>query len=436
MGVGQIGHECGAPISFKVDGIGIPVIDEGVTLHERKDGPLSITRRAEVNFPITDGANDWLSIITAYDDLGPIQQAEISMMPVDLDGQPILADQEVVLRGHIGRVGSRGAANTGHATIMGPFDFLSEIPANNTFTDGTLTNYLQWIVDEFESGQPVYDDVSLGNVEELEFSRPLLRLEQQKRFTSSRDTLVDVVKFVMKVSNRRIWFSPKDGGGIQLNAVLSPGEKYNATDDDGDLFTIHNNALYELRPFNAIRLKGSENHVIDLGSFGTVNTHIRDSNYYEAEAWYPPLVERAGGKIFREGISEFAGANGVENDAYSRLKESLDITTGGTIDMALAPQVHPFDVIAAKPSCEGTINMEVPSLNYEVQRTAHTVAPRDPDAEPQIPHTEVAVGMEIDPARIQTTSTEKKTTPSVGGDSKPFPSDPSSGFNWGIGGGS
>jgi hypothetical protein len=435
MSISQTGHECGAAAAFRVNGTGIPIIDEGVTVHERKDGPCSITRRAEVNFPITDGAVDWINIILAYEDLGPIQQAEISMMPVDLDGQPILADEQVVLRGHIGRVGSRGAVNTGHVTIMGPFDFLSEIPAGNTFPDdATLTDYLQWVVDRFETEQPVYDDVSLGDVET--FERPLLRWGQKKSFTQNRDTLADVVKFVMKAANRRIWFEPTADGGIQLHAVESPGTNYNATNDDGDVFTIHNNALFELRPFNAVTLKGNENHVINLGDFGTVNTHVQDSNYHEATAWYPPLVERAGGRIARESVSEFAGAEGIERDAVATLKEMLDTVTGGNISMALAPFVTPFDTLDAKPSCEGTINTEVPTLTYEVQRAAHTLSPHDPGAEPQIPHTVVDVGMEIDPARIQVSSTEKRTTVSEGGENEPLSDDPSSGFSWGIGGGS
>lgn len=437
----MVGHDCNAPATLKVGDAGIPIIDEGVTVHERKSGPLSLSRRAEATFPLVDNETEWYSFIDAYEEDGAMQKATISMQPVDLEGNVQTDREERLINGYVSAIGSRSGANKGRLTILGPYKLLSQIPAGNTFGANTpIREVLSWAMDTFEQGQPIFDDVSVEGgavldeeILETELSASDVRGARTgaQSWTAARDNVADVLKFVMDTADTRLWFHPEDDGSITLKAQRSLGDHYDATNDDGDVLPIFNDALYELRPFNTLTLKG-KNYVADLGDLGVISTPVGQGNYVEATAQYDPLVERAGGNIAQQGESRFAEENAVEAHTRRELKRMLDDVSGGTIDAALAPQVHPYDTLDALPSCAGILNEDLPVLTYEVERTAHTLAPHDPGAEPQIPSSEIAVSIEIDPEKISSTVTKKRSQTAEGTKNRPVDSDPASDFTWSI----
>jgi len=125
------GHLCESAASFIVlqdgDRIGIPIIDEGVTVHVWKDGPASFNRRAEVTFPITDGDEPWYTYINGYneDKSNAMQPAEVWLSPLNADGSlrknpDGSIEEHLGIRGYISSIGTQSGANKGHVTIMGP----------------------------------------------------------------------------------------------------------------------------------------------------------------------------------------------------------------------------------------------------------------------------------------------------------------------------
>lgn len=434
------GHSCDSPVQVRIDGMGLPIIDDGVTVYERKDGPTSITRRAEVHFPITDGNTVWLDEIDAFRENGRMEQATIDMEAIDIDGNQT-GNWERLLHGYVGAVGARGAANTGRLTIFGPFKLLSSIPAGVSWNERHVRpeDVMEWIVETFNEGQDIFDDVVL-DLDEFP-DRPIAVgydddgedfLASIPNFTENRDTLADVVKTLIEKVNLHIWFEPKENGDLALRAghqIDTAVDQFDLT-EDGDVPVISNDALYEMRPFNGIKLRGQQNKRVDLTSDLTIRIPFTKGSYPEATATYGPLVERAGGEIIQNANSRANGERGLRREARSELKSQLDEISGGTMDTALAPFVHPYDTVIAKPACASVIDADVPALTYEVERAAHTVAPTPPDSGPNIPSTELAVSMHIDPSKIDVESTIKTTQPSREGKNKPPDTSPNDSLDW------
>jgi len=432
----QRGHDCGSPVSFSVDGFGIPVIDDGVTVHEQKDGPMSINRRAEVTFPIESNEHSWVSEIDAFQEGGGIEIADVGMRPVDINGNPA-GSRRTIIRGYISGVGSRGAANSGRVRILGPFKLLSSIPVETKFeNDGISVNdVLSWFTDEFESGQNIFDSVTFSTEVVDDDIRTLPDFDDGGLFsesaygfpklTENRDTLADATQLIIEKLGLSVWFEPDpdNDSGIILRANLKENmatENYDLT-GDSDIPLISNDSIYEMQPFNAIELRGEKGVDINVGD--SVDVTIPGSTLYDngsfpiATAVYEPLKERVGERITKVAQSKLNRVGPIENEAESRLKSMLDSVSGGTMDTALAPQVRPFDTVTAKPACATIVETDVPELKFEVQRTAHTLAPKNDENE--IPQTELSVSMNVNPNNITTTSTRSDTQPSDGSDNEP-----------------
>jgi len=405
-------HACDAPIQVEVDGTRIPIIDKGVTVHQRKGGPLSISRHADVTFPITDGNTDWIDKIDAFDENGSMDRVRVLMKELNARGEPT-GDFMCPIDGYVSGVGARGASNSGRLRVLGPYKLLDSIPITTSLKAiSNIEQLFSWFVKEFNAGQELFD-VSLGELETggqaviefgggLELAQPNIDPTFRK-FTRNRDTLADVAETIIEESVFEIWFEPTDSG-IALRVSLSPDETLDAT-ESGHLSLIQNEALYEMRPYNALELKGAEGQDIEVGGTTvseTTFTSIVDGDYPVATATYPPLVERAGGELKQVSTSQRAGVQNLEEEAVSRLKKSLDDISGGTLSTALYPHLRPFHTIDAKPACATVIDTDTPTLTYEAERVTHIYAP-DPGSVsgPNIPHTEVGVSMFIDPTKIK-----------------------------------
>ncbi|NLV06438.1 hypothetical protein GOC83_09890 [Haloarcula rubripromontorii] len=483
-----IGHDCDNAVRVVVrdspladEPIAVPVIDKGVTVHEQKEGPMSITRMADIHFPIEgaleeinedldrdigswwevfhddseiyttegSGSPENTSLIAETETVTPTEvmryarTVDIQLGSLNVDGT--FTDEQTIFRGYISARGSgEETINTGHVELQDPSRFLSTIEAGHHFLNPDFETILQYVIDEFVDGQPYFDTVSLEGealerpvVPQYSLTRDNENHPTHKKFNSNRDTLRDVIDWVITKGNVRLWFEPGDVTDLELHVERNPKRQFDATggyvdggsasserssdsesdavgegDDspiDPNLWTLKNNALYEMRPFNTLILRGVDGIRKRLGgAFGPeVLVAHGDGTYPEARAFYPPLVERSGGRITATEPSNARTVGAVEREAKSMLKEMLDSVSGGTIHTALAPSVRPFDTVLATPTCNGRSAIDIDPIEYEVQRTAHTYNV-DADGELEVPHTELSVSLHVNPSKIEVNTATKK----------------------------
>lgn len=444
------GHtDCDAPLGVVVhqdDGsaVRLPIIGEGLRFHERKVGPTSITRRADVTIPIEGlGSDNWTQYVNAFsptstddqqvsrstastgigfsDDVAPeptIQQADVIGQPINDSGEPV-GEPAVLFRGYTSAVGSSEETNTARFRVYDPKDFLSVIEAGASFKKHTARDVLRYIANTFAEKQQVFPSVRIDA--DTVNDRPLVNqlldgfdfvdaagqavsdetIQEQFTFSTNRDTLVDVLSLVTDIVGGRVWFEPDGKQGLMLRAVQDDSNRYDLTpSSDGAPRVIANNALYEMRPFNALKLKGQTGTNISVGPL-TVNTPT-GGTYPEVIARYPPLVERYGDELTKTATADITSTSVLETESVTRLKEALDGVSGGTMTTTLAPMIRPYDSVEATPACSG-VTADVPPLRYEVQEAVHRMVPENNN----LPQTEIDVSMAIDRSKIEIQSTTR-----------------------------
>lgn len=471
----MIGHNCDSGVTITINDspladepIGIPICDDGVKLQERKGNALSFIRRADVTFPLNglkddlaeiEYADTWWDVLetengvlgtgntatvspnvaTSVNDRQFARTADISLAPLNLDGTVDLENEQTVYRGYIGGVGGGGGPNKGFVSIHDPCKFLNQIKAGVTFNQATVRDILNYVVDEFTENQPYFDSIKIVGDEgkldqpfipispnestqndEITFQGRKYGINRPKEFQSNRDSLADITQFIIDNANVRMWFEPSDTVDLQLKVLTDPSQSFDATegnDTENSVQTINNNVLYEIRPFNALTLKGVDAYTIEAGPLRHDSTLLGDGTYPEATVTYPPLIERSGGRITREEQSNATTEGALEAEGKSKLKQQLDEVSGGTITTALAPSIRPYDTIKATPTCSGINADSVPPITYEVQETAHVFG-TDMDHS-DIPHTELSVSLNVDPSLIEVETTTKPIQTNKDSDNKP-----------------
>jgi hypothetical protein len=196
---------------------------------------------------------------------------------------------------------------------------------------------------------------------------------------------------------------------------------------------IENEALYEMRPVNAIRLKGDIGFNIrtptdDATESASIRTPF-GSTYPEVVVQYDPLVKRYGGQLVRTQTSALNDVDRLERQARSRLKELLDGVSGGGMRLTFAPHLRPYETVLATPACAG-VDADVDALRYEVQRATHAVRP-DGNV---VPHTDIDVSVRVDQDAF--TTTEKTVVDTLDREAlreETGRDDYSGGLTWGIG---
>lgn len=472
------GHECDGPVSViihdtdrdapnipvgvsggtadNVDSAGLPVFGDGVTVHERKDGPLSISRRAEVEIPLNAFGTDWFKYVNAFSQGGEMQRATVMMdiyrLPESsMSVEPVPEGEMKAITGYIGGVGSNGT-NTGNLTIFGPYNLLSSIPVGVQIDPGGggLASVMEWFTHRYEQGQTVFDSVNYDIVGIDNITTPTPAGMGTKSFSANRDTMSDVVEWIQKEFSMRIWFEPDSEveGGVILKleflpdvvedlfeydtfeeldggisaADFSAAKTYDAT-EEGDIDIIYNNALYEMKPYNTLVLRGTETHEpadpedIALDTSMSAATPRPTGRYPEATARFPELIERSGGEMPVVRDVDMNSTEELANAAREQLKSELDTVSGGTMDLLLSPMISPHDKIIAQPACAGVLDTELPELKYEVQRVAHKVRPNSDDNE--VYQSEVSVSMAVPAQEIEVETTLKDIQPAEDSDNRP-----------------
>lgn len=385
----------------------IPIINDGVELHARKGGVMDINRVADVYFPREAYGINWMDVIGA-DNTGQQMVAK----PVEIYLRDPLDDALVLAhRGYLQSIGAgTETSNEMRMRVGSVTDFLSHIPASNTFSITRVTDVLGYVASTLEDSQPVFDNItveapsteftaadSTGSVEgghSIEKRGMDSRRDMKtKRFKSNRDVLADVVRWLMQKLGIYVWFEPKYEGGIALVASQEPPSGYyQQRVDGGGLTLLENNALYEIRPVNRLQLRGSVGTNINIAG-RTIN--VPGDKYPYVTVEHTPMVERAGGSIMaKDGVNTTGKAN-LSRQAKRQLKSMLDKAGGGSMQAALKPQIRPYTKISARPTMSANPDTDVQPLDYEVEKLVHKVS-----ADASVPKTEMMVSMWVDPDDI------------------------------------
>jgi len=406
-----------------VNGTRIPVA--GGDVHLRKEGPLDVTRYAEIEFPAIFEGNAYVDL---FDTLEPDSQEAFDELYIELkDPSSGVSDTEIseldgivddnisndgfvpTFRGVITGVGATDTGGIWTCRAQGPAHLLASIPADQQFASTTANNVLEYITQTANERMPfdvrrgtgsnavtgeniTIDDVDIAEqipvVQDLpeslfteNFIEGLFTDQSDeitnKTFQPNRHTLKDVVTWLRGKTRIRLWFRPRDGG-ITLVPMRNPNyTTYRAHYLDGDLQVVENNAVSEIAPINTLTAKGqATGSRFGLGLF---NQNATDQVYYAAKVQHTSLYERAGDT---ELIADtFAKSDGqttdeVANDAADKLKERIDEATEGDMITLLDGRVEPFTTVEAQPTCRTEAEQTTP-ITYEVSRVHHEINPDD-----------------------------------------------------------
>lgn len=415
MGVSEIeGHTCdgeNADAKVFVNGTRVPVTD--VDLHMRKEGDLSVGRYAEGYIVSPWQGEDYVEAFGAVD-----EESQSSYDTVRIEVRD--ASLEVFLTQFHGLV--TGLGNSGSDLerewsfqAQGPGLHLSQIAANKPFTsDGgglspsTVFDYIaskidekcpldvsslldlsvpedneEFTVDSDDGGtidnvvdaitsDTTVSDTSLlpgpTNIAEGNENREVI-----KTFIPNRHTLADVVNWFENKYNVRTWMVPTQSGATLVAVRYPHRNTLSAHYLDGLLQVQNNDALSELRPINTLVAKGDAKR--SRKAAGIFEVKDDPGQYAYAKVRHKRLYERAGGIELEGAHAEIDtyDKQTVVSEAKQRLKTQIDQASGGDMQTLPSAIVHPYDLVRAKPSCDGNSATDVPSVEYEIHRVRHKI---------------------------------------------------------------
>ncbi|QDX40850.1 hypothetical protein [Salarchaeum sp. JOR-1] len=389
----------------------LPVVDNGVTTHVRKQGVMDVNRLTTVQYIATGLGHNWNQVIG----FTPNSEGLLGT-PVDVqyrhdnDGTFTTAH-----RGYVKGIGGTGEPNKLQLQVGSVADFLSEIPASKKF-GGTASavDVLTYIVDTLEDGQPVFDDVSVATADTVHSYAPIyfddvsysiddflyilgggggINFVTGKRFTANRDTLADVLDWFRYHTNLRLWFEPKSDGGLVLVVADNfPQPTFRQTALGGSIDVLQNNALWQMRPFTRLHGVGRTGTDVPMTDF---EVPVSTSQYPVATAKYEPLEDRLGGPVTTSVDIAASNLGEARNTVKTMLKSRLDEAGGGMIATSLEPSLYPFGELRAKPTVHDETYEEPPTLSYEIESLQHQ------SGTDMVPHTKLRVSMFVDTDDIE-----------------------------------
>jgi len=391
-----------------IDDTHIPVVDEGVRVEFRKDGPADITGLVEGKTWGRAQDNAYHALLSADNVTG--------YRSVRVDLRDALTDEmQTVFDGFLSSYGPDDPDGKLRFTARDPAQLLSEIPASVSFRDATGRDIYQYVVDTFVDEQPLFDEcelVFLGADEQVIFAPTLEEIIlpndneilptklTPREFTANKHTLLDVLKFVRERTNTRYYFDRTTDGALALVVGQPAGPRTFSPFSDSQatsLDIIENNLLFDIQPRNAITVKGDAVSTRSTPNVVSVfNVEQPTTRFYEATAEYEPLVERAGGTLSQTTVNvNAASEGGVERAARSKLKDLLDNSAAGEMVTRLKPSLLPYQTIEARPVDRGVTNTDVSPLTYEAKRVVHHATVTE------YPRTEVTATLHVDPTKIE-----------------------------------
>lgn len=239
-----------------------------------------------------------------------------------------------------------------------------------------------------------------------------------KKFTSNRDTLLDVMEWLAEKVDGRWQIEPTPvGGTLVLDDTMSrrpfvqeeraaemanelfQGRSVDASleqgvvDQIGDLpiydtvKVVSNTALYDINPVNTVTVKGELRRnvlgvTVNDTPFESIGSKSKKYPFVKARA--VPLYERAkanfdvsavdtAGELSLTTIeSEDITIDDARKTAKQALMDALEQTTEGMIYIHGNPKIMPFDSILAYPMCkERFTQTNVIPLKYEIEKVVH-----------------------------------------------------------------
>ena len=355
----------------------IPIIDRGLAISERKDGPADVNRMADVHVPV-----DWID--RSY--LGVVQESRHNLAKITVQ-QPQSENYQTVLHGYVSSVGGSSETNVARVRIVDPSKFLGQISASTTFGGieqrNDIESVLEYVTGRMEEETPFEDigyvtNVNDPSIVEKDDNPGRLGLRtQQRRFQRNRDVLTDVMSWLAKTVGG-VWQIRPFGDRIGIEVTTDPHNDRVLGAHDGeesDSLLMENNALAELRPINAVRAVGTVNKSIEQSLFDA-ELPFGGDEFPVATVEHPTLVDRANGRRQMKRIEVDVGTkSGVVNAAKRKLKDLTDGPSGGQLIAAPIPQITPYDRVSAVPACNEHREADVKPIDYEAERVRHIFRP-------------------------------------------------------------
>jgi hypothetical protein len=302
------------------------------------------------------------------------------------------------------------------ARAQGPGHFLNNFEASYV-TDGLdIADVFEYLIEQIEGAFPFDVTYQWNETEEVPqtYGEVLEKnVRSRKTFQSNKHTLADVTDWLKDKTGTRVWLEPTTDGVVFVATDTPTQRNHTAhylsrdgepadstlpsggvdTADDSTTYIIDNNALSELLPVNSITVNGQAKG--SLGSVGDFEITVPSATYFTAKARHEGLYQRSGQTELRADTVKKTDAitkEEVMNEAVSRLKEYVDESTAGGMEVLLRAPITPFDTIEAQPTCDGDAVGSTEPLTYECQRVHHKIHPNGD----RMPHTVLTVGLHTD----------------------------------------
>ncbi len=411
------------PDRVYVNGTRIPVSDTDI--HLRKEGPLDITRYAEVTFASPLDGEDYLSLFKSLTDSDNVEDASRDTLRIDVYEESI-DEYTVLFNGVVTGVGGSESDNqkVHQCRAQGPGHFLENIKAsqryeNNTAAKDVITNTVETldrkipltIQNSFDlpRSSRIQDANESSVIEALtefaETAGPLAapigfaastvdNLLSSKSFTANRHTLEDVIEWFKEKKNIQVWIQPTKKGGVFTVSKNTSKDftSHNAHYLDGNVTVINNHALREIKPFNTVIVNGAAQE--SFNDVGESKSQSPSGKFTRVKARHKPLYKLSGNTELTKTVykSDAQSKTEVINEAKSVLKSSVDSATGGSMQVTHDKYIQPFDTVEAKPTTNAFAEQSVPTLTYEIHRCHYKCRPNDS----VVPHINLNAGIHTD----------------------------------------
>lgn len=410
-----------APSRIRINGVRVPVVEDGLNLEIRKSDRSMMSRFGTFQTVSYWDDNDVLSLLSGRGVTGYPECTVEIRRPTDGQFVPVM----------IGYVSGWGhqQGRVIQVEIKGAEQLVRNLPAKKPFTtSATVLDAANYVASEIEESVPTWESVNVVRVSSAESTETYtslnaasdvqgIRPDNDKfgrvTYLPHRDTLSDVFARLRKRMGVRHYFRPVGEDSLELvlirdDEVPNVASTYRASSlPNGTVDVLENRLLSRLRPLNAIRVVGgaiASREAKALDSQYQVETP--PTKYVEAVATYPPLVERAGGRIVGEEIVvDESTQTKVEQTAKTELKDRLDGDAQGVGQMItqLDPRLGVWNRLVARPVHRNNTANDTNPLSWELSAVRHTTDIHDP-----VPNTKLHASLEIDPRKIEVESSWKE----------------------------
>jgi hypothetical protein len=241
----------------------------------------------------------------------------------------------------------------------------------------------------------------------------------QKRFQINRHNMVDYMEWVSGLVDARWWFEPSpDGPVLVLDATAFKSgagkdkyerryfveerlveDGYSPPDKPvyGEVDTLNNSALADIKPFNTLYLYGESTTYRERYGGGrgyrsvqaqedaeastsedmsvAASPGVYTEEYPFVKVQYPPLLDRAGGYEYsaQPVESDKVYLEEAKNQAVREFRKHIAEQSEGSMELIGDPHIMPFDYLVTVPTCNDTFrNANAPPMTWEVNGVKHS----------------------------------------------------------------